>query len=197
MNFQESLRNEMTVSYRNMLSGQTPIPFNTVVKMGQYEAFERSFENYHKRLESERRNFNNSLSQIIRRRDDRVRAKNDADRRRRENAAHRRFLCVEWIKTIAFNIPTIALFIVSIILLRSPELILEHISFGWILGIYIPAFVLSMVVGGVVAGKSDHYSDSYEFVKQRCAIMIAGAFAFIVLMSLGLGLAPQHLLYGV
>ncbi len=197
MSFQESLQNEMADGYRYMLNGQTPTPFNTVVKIGQYEAFERAFDNYHKRLESERRDFNSSLNQIIRRRDDRIRAENDADRHRREKAAHRRFLCVEWIKTVAFNVPTVVLFIVSLILLRSPELILEHINFDWILGIYIPAFVLSMVVGGVVAGKSNHYSDSYEFVKQRCAIMIAGAFAFIVLMSLGLGLAPQHLLYGV
>lgn len=197
MNFEESLQNEMPVSYRNMLSGRTLAPLSNVVKSGRYEAFEQAYNNYHNRLESERRNFNNSLTQIIGRRDARVREENDADRRRREKAEHRRFVCVEWVKTLAFNIPTIFLFIISLILLSRPELILEHIHFGWIIVIYVTAFVLSMVVGGVVVGKSNHYSNSYEFVKQRCAIMIAGAFAFIVLMGVGLGLAPTNLLYGV
>ena len=180
-----------------MLSGKTLAPLNNVAKSGRFDAFEQAYDSYHKRLKSERRNFNNSLSQIIGRRDARVREENDADRRRREKAEHCRFVCIEWIKTLAFNIPTIFLFVVSLILLSSPETILEHIHFGWIIGVYVTAFFLSMVVGGVVVGKSNHYGDSYEFVKQRCAIMIAVAFAFIVLMGLGLGLAPTSLLYGV
>lgn len=191
MSFQESLQNEMADGYRYMLNGQTLPPFNTVVKIGQYEAFERAFNNYHNRLESERSDFNSCLKQIIRRRDDRVRAENDADRRRRETAEQRHFIFVEWIKTISFNIPTIILFIIALILVGNPALLLTNMHFGWIIGIYVVAFIASLITAGVVVGKSKR-GDEYIFIKQRCAIMISGAMIYGVLMSLGLGLAYKH-----
>lgn len=192
MDFQESLQNEMTVSYHNMLSGQTLTPFHSVAEIERLEDFERAFDNYHKRLESEKKDFNNSLAQIIRRRDDRARAENDAGRRRREKVEHRRFLCVEWIKTVAFNIPTITLFVLSLMLVGRPELILAHIHFGWVIAIYVGAFIASVVIAGVAIAKSKR-SETLVFVKQRCAIMIAGAIIFTILTSIGLASLSRHI----
>lgn len=191
MSFQQSLQNEMPVSYRNMLNGQMPTPFNEVVKIGQHDTFDRAFDNYHKRLESEKSDFNSSLTQIIKKRDDRISAENNEERRQLAKAVHRRFLCVEWIKTISFNIPTIVLFVISLILVGNPALILTNMHFGWIIGIYVAAFVVSFIVAGVVVRKSRR-GDAYLFVKQRCAIMISGAMIFSALMSVGLAFISNH-----
>lgn len=186
MSFEESLQNEMPVKYRNMSNNQTASPFEPAIKLGQYSTFEQASENYHERLESERKEFNDCLDEIIKKRDKRLRAENDAESRRRARAAHIRFLCVEWIKTIAFNIPTMALFIAALILLRDPDLILDSIPAIWVLVVYLAAFVLSMVVAGIVVWKSNKVREAYKFVQQRCAIMIAGAMINFALMILGL-----------
>lgn len=193
MDFKKTVQKETGISYRNMQSGHAPAPFN-IGSIEQCETFERNFDNYHKRLETERILFNSSLTQVVRKRDDSLRSENEAKRLRREKQEHRRFLCMEWLKTVAFNIPTIAFFILSLILVGRPELILTHIHFGWIIAIYVVALIASVLTAGVIIRKYN-FGPAYALVKQRCAIMIAGAMIFSALMCIGFSSLSKHIYY--
>ncbi|MDE6435201.1 MAG: leucine-rich repeat domain-containing protein [Lachnospiraceae bacterium] len=192
MNFKDSIKIGSSLKYNEMLNGKTPLPYSYIPEIESFAQFENNRNNYFKRLEHDQKCYNDCLFQIRCRRDERLRRERDVERQKTERRAHIKFVRNEWLKTLAFNLTTIILLVVSLVLVYNPSLILNHVHFGWVIGVYAVAFVASVITAGVVVGKSDRGA-SYEFVKQRCAIMIAGAMLFSVLMSIGIAFAPERL----
>ena len=97
------------------------------------------------------------------------------------------------IKVALFNVPTLILFAFALAVVFAPQLIFKYIHYGFVIGILILGFAILLIIS-LVTFKKNRAKNGYQYahVKQRTAIMLAGACAFAILLGCGLGFVHKN-----
>jgi len=179
MDFKQSIKQEVDTKYANMIDGKGENPYSQSPNLPSYKSFSSKNLNYHNRLNREKESFNESLRKIKQTRQNRLQREENARRekeaRRQERIERRK----QTVITLLILTPVLLLFLWAYTMLKEPLSAFRYIHFGWVIAIYIVAFIV-----GILAAFGVEYA-------HRKAILALGSIAFLVMMIVGMANTPD------
>ena len=177
MDFKESIQQETETKYFEMLNGESGDPYNKHPKIESYKSFEANNADYHSRVSEEKNAFNEAFNKIMRARQNRL--QNEEDIRRYEEAKRQKQ--IEARKQIGITLfilsPAIFFLIWSITMLVSPLKAFAALHFGWVIAIYILAFIIYIVAA---------IFSFYGFRQIKGCFLLLFSIGFLVMMIVGM-----------
>lgn len=177
MDFKQSVKQEVDVKYADMINDKGENPYDTTPNIKSYELYSTKKFNYHNRLKSEKSAFNNSLQKIKQTRQNRLQREENARREKAARQQERKDRIVSTICTLIVLTPMVMLLLWANQMRTAPLSAFEHIHFGWVIAIFIVAFVLYILVMLYYFGSAKPF---------RGILMLLGSVGFVVLMIVGM-----------
>ena len=194
MDFKHLILNDTEKKYQEMLNKTTKEPFGNNITITTNDDYKESRDRYVYRLQRETIEFNNALSNIQQKRASRIRRER-ADKAEKERIkAEKEFKRKQNAITIACLIPIIALIVYAILMIENPISVFSKVRYGWIIAIYIIAFIVCFISAIVFFRRANTYVDkkssqinvATSSIKTRGVIYILGSITFLVCMIVGM-----------